>query len=272
MPNILFVKLNTEIGQYSLIKRAFQSFKYHNMAKCINSVIVQENEVFILDLPYNIKEINKKRIKNKVLKFIKDLHTKENVKKTVCSDDIEHIFLNQECGICDGKDVYFSMLPQIIEAACKKSRISMQNVDVAIISGENNQKLWDSINLTINKVKYLTVLSADKEIISGKMDEICETNGTSVRITDNIKSAFQNSNIIINLKDNFKFNTSIRSKAILINYGTIENTKITRDRMVVNWLKFDIPQNIRSIFQGADDLKIAEALNTTFKISGLINV
>lgn len=194
-----------------------------------NIMIIKEN---IILLPYfqnqkiEISDKKFKRIFKKIHKFLE----KENIETIAISNkfnelDNNNIFKNlfyaNNYNILDGKLLFQNLSYEILLYISKQINKPINEMEISLMSNSNNEFIKENIKLLSQSVKNLNIVTRNIEYFKPVIQELYNSFGISIRISNNKKKILTNSDIIFNF--DFpeeiinKFNLPLNS--IIINYN-----------------------------------------------------
>ncbi|MCX8129174.1 MAG: hypothetical protein N3I35_03625 [Clostridia bacterium] len=214
--------------------------------------LFDEVKAHIMSLPFSESEIGLKTAKVKrILSLLKEEC------KGICCIVPEKVsgmypFEGFISGVFTGKHLYKSLLIQIIDEVYTKKNIEVSALDIAIIHSGKYGDLHTAISQLSPYVKFLTVVTEEKEQVEEEANELFYDTGLAVRVTNEYRSGLKSADLIINFADSkeFVFNTRINPRAIILNYGNINCSKILTDNTIINGLDIEIPQAISTRLGG----------------------
>ena len=208
---------------------------------------------------HSLTEIKEKYLKD-ILKSISDICLKNSIKFCYIPELLPDSFINDKFikKKYSGQYIYMSLLWNMIHILLANGKEDIENIEVAIICGENDEKLNAVINLLLSKIKYLTIVSKNDNLISENINKIYQDTGLSIRITSDEKKAFKDIDLIINLNNFFEFKSSykLKSNAIIINFSNAAANWVSIDNIIVNKINIGLPVILKN--------KINQNLNNSF--------
>ena len=163
-----------------------------------------------------------------------------------------------------GRYLYQALFTNIIEDIYTKRGIKIRELDIAIVQGESREVLLSYVMLLAPMVKYLTVISEDKEEVEKQAEEIYEETGLSVRVTNDYKTGLKSADFILNL-GTLTQGMKINPRAVILNYGDIGCSKAVSDNLVINGIEVKLPSKMASrlennIFNYFNHLELSEMM------------
>lgn len=230
-----------------------------------------EMEAVLITLPYAYFELSRlsRRKVNQVNAFLKGVCAENEVELCILPELIHRIQPFQGCRVNPfrGQFLYRCLLGNILDEIFSKRGIKTWELDINIIQGQSRTDLYSVIDLLSPMVRFLTVISEEKEIIEQEAGESFDDSGLAVMITADWKSALKNADLIINLDETQGLLTRVKSKngAVLINLKDTNPAQVPFDGTLVNSVDVRIPSELREMlgrnllryFKG---LEIAELL------------
>ena len=210
--------------------------------KLTNTIIVKEN---IAILPYFANELNKLSNKklNKLFKKIHKLLLNENVQTIAISnllsnlkniDTFKNSFYSNNYNILDGRWLFKHLSFEILEYISKETKKPLNEMEVSILTNAYNDFIKENIKLLSQNIKNLNIVTSNIEFFKPLTQELYNSFGISIRISNNKKKILTNSDVILN----FDFPDVILNKfalpldGVIINY----NSKIKLRNKLFNGL------------------------------------
>ena len=210
--------------------------------KLTNTIIVKEN---IAILPYFANELNKLSNKklNKLFKKIHKLLLNENVQTIAISnllsnleniDTFKNSFYSDNYNILDGRWLFKHLSFEILGYISKETKKPLNEMEVSILTNAYNDFIKENIKLLSQNIKNLNIVTSNIEFFKPLTQELYNSFGISIRISNNKKRILTNSDVILN----FDFPDVILNKfalpldGVIINY----NSKIKLRNKLFNGL------------------------------------
>jgi len=254
MSNIALVISNKEISSKLASSRfareIFKSILYFSRKKELNASIREINlyenlKLYIINLPFSLMElefINKNRIEG----FIKNECTKHEIKSLIIPPEIYNACMFDWCAASpySGKYLFKGLLINMLDDIYFKRGIKLGELDIVVIKGENDDELYSVIRQLSPLVKYLTILTDNKDGIQREIDGIFEEYGLSVGISEDFSLAARSSDLIINLRNNFIGikNMRINPRAVIINYSGKDAARFFDKGTLINGIEIGLPK------------------------------
>lgn len=197
--------------------------------KLTNIIIIKEN---IIILPYTVKNLNK--ISDKTFnKFFKKIHkflNTENINTVAISnnlnkleniDTLKNLFYSENYNILNGRWLFKNLSFEILEYLSKTSNQNINELEVSILTNETSNFIKETIKLLSQNVKNLNIVTRNIEYFKPLTQELYNSFGISIRISNNKKKILTNSDVIFN----FDFPEEVLNKftlplkGIIINYA-----------------------------------------------------
>lgn len=234
-----------------------------------------------IKLPYTLEEFNNlgKAKKNRLDKIISKICSENSITKCIMPAICSCSLKSCEKSNFDGKIVYTALAEYILNDLCEKKGFSIREIDIAVIQGEDDLLPYLIIKLLSPVVKFITLVTDQKESMDKKIEEICDETGLSVRITDNLEDVLKNCDLIINY-GNIKINGikySIDSNSIIINYGELEDLLPEVKKTVICGIDIGLGDKYlqafeKEIFKFYSSTEIAEIVLTNKKDENIDNL
>ncbi|HOP93143.1 MAG TPA: hypothetical protein PLP24_07195 [Acetivibrio thermocellus] len=127
-----------------------------------------------------------------------------------------------------GRFLYKALLVNILKLISEKKGKDIRELDVAIIHGNDYTFLHSYIKILSSILKFLTIITHEKESIENMTDNIFEETGLAVRVTDNLAGGMKDAEAVINLADlgDFDIPGKMKFNEPVVNYGSINTDKI----------------------------------------------
>lgn len=213
-----------------------------------------EVEINIITLPYTLQELqtlSKRRLKQ-INKFLAGVGSKTGSELLILPESIARIQSFDHCIInpFKGDYLYKCLLIQIINEIFYRRDIKTWEIDIAIIQGTHRKSLYNLIELLSPMVRFLTIISEEKEEIEEEANEAFLDSGLAIAITSDWKGVLKQADLIINLDEEKGYIKKAKTKeeALLINLGRLEAVDIICESIVVDGVDIDIPAGLKRIF------------------------
>ena len=233
--------------------------------------LYKNSTMFVIHLQesfQSLSELKEKRC-SEILKAVKDVCIKNNLKycimprllpeKLVTDTNIKRNFL--------GQYLFISLMWQIINKLLPLNGRKMEDVEVAVICGELDQKLEVIVELLLSKIKYLTIITENRDLIAEKVNKIYEETGLSIRIAPQGKNVFKDIDVIINLNNFYEFKSSykLKTNTLIINYSDEAANWISTENMIINNISVTMPDLLRNridegVFRRFNTLELSEMI------------
>jgi len=252
-----FFDYNSKIPLF-IKKLAIKFFRFTNL------MIIKEN---IIILPYPKNGLNKISDR-KFEKFFKKIHKfldKEGVQTIAISNNIndleniesfKNLFYSNNYKILNGRDLFKNLSLEILEYISKETKKSINEMEVSILTNETSEFIRENIKLLSQNIKNLNIVTRNIEYFKPITQELYNSFGISVRISNNKKKILTNSNVIFNFDYpeetlnkfalplngiiiNYNNKIKIRNKlfnGLNINYYTINVHKELIDNFKIDYL------------------------------------
>ncbi len=206
----------------------------------------------LLNLPYlltDMKELSDRKIRKLEQQITQECHD-ANIEEIIYPKNLIRLgIFDCVTPIYTGRYIYESLLLRILNEIFTQRGIKLSNLDIAFIHGDNYEELYSLVWLLSPFIKYLTIVTEDKDIIMNELERLCEDTGLSVRLTNNLKNGLSECDVIVNLLNLADFNnaTRIKSKAIVINYNNSDISRLFGTNEIINGIEIKIPDKIKTI-------------------------
>ncbi len=250
------------------LRLVIENIKKQNAERWFERVeFTEHTSIYLINLPFHIdelKQFTKKRIEKIQGKILKVCRAK-GIKNCILPAVLTGLFENRDFFItsCGGQMLFKSILIDIINKVYSEKSVSISELDVAVIAGENELELLYMINMLSGIVKYLTVVTGNKEAIESEINNILEETGLAMGITSDVKNTLRNSQLVICLrKINIKSDEYSKMRKTIINYSgdSIEGFK---GDLVINGITVGLPQQLlgkikKEVYSFFSNAEIAE--------------
>lgn len=257
---LFFSEEKENSANYNWIKRILYKIKRFFSIKLGERSIMKINageglDVFFIKLPYTLNEIkNSKRIA--LIKI-------QSILSKVCKDNsIEKCILPcctppnlnlKECIInpFSGDFIYKALLINVLEQISQKKKVNIRDFDLAIIHGSNHDMLNYVIEILSPLVKYVTIITREKEVAEKKTEKILDDTGLAVRITEDFKNGAVDADLIINLEDACNLPSEIRTGhgPVVVNFGKGVPDGYFAGCIVINGIKAVLDNKNRAVLK-----------------------
>lgn len=252
---------------FSKLKRIFK------IRLVVDQKIEVNNNLLIqgLRLPYTLRELNRlgKVAKGRLDKAILKVCAEHSITRCIIPADSNCFLKNCVKSGFEGKIIYTALVEYILTDLCMKQGLSVREVDIAVVQGEDELMPYFAIKLLSPVVKFITLVTNQKELMESKIEQVCDETGLSVRITDNLEGVLESCDFIINYgslnRNGIKNN--INSNAIVINYGELDDTLLELKKPVVGGIDIGLGNKYlqgfrKEIFKFYSSTEIAEIVLT----------
>jgi len=204
-------------------------------------------------LPYTLKEFNRlgeasrKRIDKMILKVCNENSINVCILPAICNYSLKSCV---KSGF-GGRFAYTALLEYILQDLCTKHGLNIREVDIAVVQGEDEVLPYIVIKLLSPVVKFVTLVTKYRELMDGKIEQICDETGLSVRITEDLEGVLKSCDFVINY-GNIKLSgikNKLKSNAIVINYGKLEDAQEELKETVIGGIDIGLGNKY---FQGID--------------------
>ncbi|OQA15117.1 MAG: hypothetical protein BWY64_02995 [bacterium ADurb.Bin363] len=232
------VKWSKRISLMSIFRKLKKLFAFKVNPLSVNKVAIDESlTIHMVKLPYTLKELEKagRCTKNKVNRCLSRICTEISIDKCFVPADLTSTLEKGVKSGLTGNLAFKVLAADITRYICAQKGFSLRDVDVAIIQGDNAMLPYMVIKQLSPNVKFITLVTDNRDLIEKKIEEVCYETGLSVRITKDAASVLNNSDVVINYGNlrSFRIINKIDSKAIIINYGELKEDKFASDNEVI---------------------------------------
>ncbi len=164
--------------------------------------IDEELSIYLISIPYTLNEIinfkylGVKKISSAILKICRQ----NNIEKCYLPQNTPDNLYLKDCirNPFSGDFIYTALLVDILKEITERKRRDIRNLDMVVVHGDSFNMLYYFIELLSPLVKFITIITSEKDAIEKKTEDILEETGLSIRITSDLKSGLRNADIIIN--------------------------------------------------------------------------
>ena len=208
----------------------YENDKPNFICKMFNIIKLKGNKII---LPKGEKN-NKKQIQ--LAKKTYEIMKKMNNTKIVLSKKLQkqNEYLNQlqtyPLEICDGRWLFFMILPEILEYILGKQEIKREETTVHILANDISENVIGFIKLLTENYKTISVVTKHSEKLRKIENQILEETGTAITVMNNKRKSLLKAKFIINIDfpEEFINQYSIYENAIILD--VFGNTKIRKKR------------------------------------------
>lgn len=276
MPNLAFVICKKANGKATSKSNPFR-WAFHwvsvitgrlhpdNLVKGIR--LHDERSLVVIKLPYTTREL-RGIAGNKANRFINRVCSDFNIPEPIIPLEIRDALgrgNSEPCG-CGGKVLFKSLLVDILEEICTARSIKISDPDIVFVSEASCPELYTYLSLLSPLVKYVTLITRDRNTVEEDINRIFEDTGLSIGVTTDFRSGLRNADIIINLCG-LKECAALRlkNKAVLINLEGVKITGVTGQNTVINGVEISLPHKLvheigREMLDFFSTEEIAEAI------------
>lgn len=237
----------------SFTNRFKKVFKAKKIELRLNQIELYKNfNMFVIklqDSPESLLNVSGKHLKG-YQDSISDICTKNNIKHFIIPEFLPDSLITESCikNKFSGEYLYISLIWNVINEVLVVYKKDIEEIEVAIISGNNESKLNAVINLLLSKIKYLTIIAENNDSIFENANRIYQDTGLAIRVTSNAKNVFKDMDLIINLNNFYEFKScyKLKSKAIIINYSDTLINWVTVENIIINKINIGIPNILRN--------------------------
>ena len=258
-----FFKKISFLGVFRKLKRLFKiRLAIYKRIQVDSNLIIQG-----IRLPYTLKEFNSlgRVEKNRLDKVIAQICREHSITRCIMPASCSCTIKSCEKNNFEGRIVYTALAEYILKDLCSRRGLNIREIDIAIVQGEDDLLPYIIIKLLSPVVKFITLVTEQRDLMDKKIEEVCDETGLSVRITDNLKDVLKNCDLVINygkLKT-AGIKNNINSNAIIINYGELENTLAEIKKAIINGVDIGLGDKYlqgfeKEIFKFYSSTEIAE--------------
>ncbi len=265
---ILFFKRIFLLSIFRNLKRAFKASPAIGKKIEVDSNLV----IYNIKLPFKLRELNKssKIVRNKAEKLIFKMCIEKSIDRCIIPADLDLSLKNCEKSGFTGDILYKVLVEHILKDICEKQGSSIREVDIAVIQAEDDVLPYIVIKLLSPIVKFITLVTNHRDTMGKKLEQVCDETGLSVRITNDVESALENCDLVINY-GNIKSGSikkTVNPNAIVINYGEFEDTLLGNRNTIINGIDIGLGKKYiegfeKDIYNFYSPIEIAEVILTS---------
>lgn len=253
---------------FGKLKRAFKGSPVIEKKIEVDSNLV----IYSIKLPFKLRELNKssKIVRNKAERLIFKICIEKSIDRCLIPADLNVSLKNCEKSSFTGDILYKVLVEQILRNICEKQGSSIREVDIAVIQGEDDVLPYIVIKLLSPIVKFITLVTNYRGMMEKKLEQMCDETGLSVRITNDVESALDSCELVINY-GNIKSSSikkTVKSNAIVINYGEFEDTLFGNRNTIINGIDIGLGKKYlegfeTDLYKYYSPIEIAEIILTS---------
>jgi hypothetical protein len=243
---------------FSRLRRRLEEH-FHNKLPVLETVkleIFNQVTCYYLQLPYTLEELRSagtRRIKN-INDFLGNFLAETGLTHYLLPAELADIH-RMEGGTTPcfyGPLLYKALLPVILDSLYNDRGIMASQLDIAIIHSVSRHETLSVIRLLSRQVKYITLITAQKEQFEEELEEIFLDTGLSVRVTGECRNALKNADLIINLWGigvdggipRSAFHTGTSSRTVILNYQPSAACESANGNTMINEVEVALPRSI----------------------------
>lgn len=233
--------LRTYVG--SLLLHLFKRRKFRDGVLEFHLDMRTDIRILLIRLPFPASRLlshNSRYIERYILK----LCTKMNC----CRCYVPAVFRNRDCFCRFTEDksnysvVFKSLLIPMLDEIYLKNGLKLRNLDTVLVSGEKTTELKTMVRQLEPFVRYLNIVSSDKEAVEAELADICAESGMSVIVGNDLKSMLRNADLIINTGEMSTISkVRIRHEAVVINFSKLQDTVVHGEFTYISGVDFVFP-------------------------------
>ncbi|WP_010680920.1 hypothetical protein [Acetivibrio cellulolyticus] len=182
--------------------------------------------IYAVKLPYALNDVKNagRFTRNKINKCILKFCTENTIDKCIIPAELDCFIDRCEKSCFTGRIIYTALAINVLEYICAQKHSDIRKVDIAIIQGDKGALPYIFIKRLSPIVKFVTLVTNDRELMEKEIEEVCDETGLSVRITNDVESVLKSSDVVINFGNlkSYGIKNRFDSNAIVINYGEFE--------------------------------------------------
>lgn len=204
----------------------------------------------LIKLPYSLDKISKfsEGKLNKIDRLISTLCSENSIGSCILSRKISEIHKFESCTkhSYTGSYLFRALLINILEEIYTNEGVRLSDLDITVIQGKSAAELEAVLWLLSSFVKYITVITNDKESIQDLLDGLYDETGLSVGVAGDFVKGLKHADFIINLgclaKNHFGLRREFRP--IFLNYGECDINKIPEEITVIQGIDVSFPKDL----------------------------
>lgn len=235
---------NAGFFKFILFTRLYYLYRKNDFLKGLFSYELLENvKAWVIKLPFSPRMIFHLNI-DFISEYLERICSENNILHCIVPEplrrEIKSDGVFKEYHIPE-KILFKSLLIQVLEEIYPKAGIRIENLDLVIVHGSDNEELHTIIRLLEPYLKYVTILSPDKDGIESRLKEISDDSGLSYSISSDYRNRLKHADLIINLGKPFEIlRCRLSRKSLLVNLYDTQDTCINGENTVINGVTFDI--------------------------------
>lgn len=273
MSKIGYIINPKDIDEISLGKyfdRLHRAFKTQLATYKKPKIIQTIEQLNVIAIPIVEQNINKtsKFILIKKYNQVKNLLKDNNIdivilgKNFINHDAFKTILKNESIYICNLK-VHNIFYGHILDRIGALANLEIPKLNVGIIMNNINSLNFEIVKDIANRVKFLSILSINKEEFSNVVTELYDDLGVSIKLSSNPKVGIKECDIILNFDGTQEFfdMCGIKGKSIIVNFQ--HPLKLRKPRftgIMINGINFNNPKGYESIKYDLDFRYLVQGL------------
>ena len=138
--------------------------------------------------------------------------------------------------------VFKALLVPVLAEIYTKRGLRLDSLDMVLVSGEDTSELIEMVRQLEPFVRYMSIVSSDKEAVERELADICMESGVSVIIGDNCKSMLRNADLVINLGEIAAISKlRIRPEAVVIHFSSLSGTAAKGEYTFISGVEYTFP-------------------------------
>lgn len=208
---IFFLQEIKELNKYKL--------KKNNILNKIEEEIHEDKVLLNLPIQENAKL-------KKIIKLVNKLE-KYNIKTAVLSnklnkiENLKNVLYSRNINILNGTHLFKLLIEDVVNYICEECNRKIEKTEISILTNEASNLNKEIIIRFAEKVKTLNIITNHIEQFKNLEDYLYNEKGIIIKLSNNYKTALQNTNIIINMD----FPEEIINKYLLPNKCIIVNMR-----------------------------------------------
>jgi hypothetical protein len=228
-------------------------FKGREIQIKVNKVeLYKDLNMYIIKIQNTIENLLliKQKQLNDILRSVSDICMKNNIRDCIIPESLPDKFQSIGCikKKFSGQYLYMSILQNILNDLLSGNKNSIDELEIAVINGDSEERLFTIIHLLMPKIKYLTIITEDKEFLENNINRICSETGLSIRLTSDIKNTLKDIDLIINLNSSITFKEihKLKPSTVMINYAEPITSWASVENVIINKIDIGIPTVLKN--------------------------
>lgn len=231
-----------------LVDRIIRLFRRQQEKEHVYEIKLFENMLIcVLRLPWSLKEI-KSIERNKIETYLEKRKSKYGIDSYYLPEvllEISHANWCTKPPVRE-RDLFRCLFPMLLEELLAEGKNDLSELNVVIIHDQDDRELERIIAWISPKVKYLSIVTNEKDNAQRIADRAFEEYGLCIGVSVDFKSGLKDADIIMNIADLKEFNTPMRisPKAWVFNLHSADTARAFAGSRVFNGIKIRLPPSV----------------------------